>query len=187
MVLAITVFCSVFETNGFLIFNKNKNTNDISPPFSSGNNFLPGGQPFKYTIMDENGKDFCISDLKGNVVIIVLFTTWCHNCPPVLQDMDYLVEKLKTDGVDNVKIIALNIGSESIEYLRIYYKGRDIRLLDVYHSLSPKTMAGIVGVPVCLVFDKSGSPVCGYLGADNYSSDQFAGYIKKLAKQEVKL
>jgi hypothetical protein len=80
----------------------------------------------------------------------------------------------------------LNIGSESVEYLKIYYKGRDIQLLDVYHSLSPRIVTGIAGVPVCFVFDTSGSPVCGHLGAENYSSDLFADYIKQLAQQQVK-
>jgi thiol-disulfide isomerase/thioredoxin len=178
---AIVIFCSVLEANG--LFTLNKSAKDIPNPFSSGIGFLPDGQPFEHKIKNENGEEFSVSDLKGNVVIIVLFTTWCSNCPAVLQDMDFLVEKLSRGKINNVKIIALNIGNESIGYLKVYYKGRDIQLLDVYHSLSPKIMAGIVGVPICLIFDKNGSSVCGYLGAENYSSDRFTDYIKQLAQQ----
>jgi thioredoxin-related protein len=97
--------------------------------------------------------------------------------------MDSLVEKFQKQGIKNVKIIALNVGNESIEALKIHYKSLDIQLLDAYRSISPEIMqnANIRGVPACLVFDKNGKPVWGYLGAANYNSSEFINFIKNLA------
>ncbi|MDR0968017.1 MAG: TlpA family protein disulfide reductase [Holosporaceae bacterium] len=153
-------------------------------PFVQDPGYIPGGESFDYEIENENGEKFKIKDLKGNVVIIALFTTWCSNCPSVLQDFDFLVEKLQK--TKNVKIIALNIGDESINALKIYYKSRNVQLLDAYRSVSPEIMRGGVvrGVPACLVFDKNGSPVWGYLGAANYNSPKFVNFIKNLAEKK---
>ncbi|MDR1236390.1 MAG: TlpA family protein disulfide reductase [Holosporaceae bacterium] len=155
----------------------------ISPPHSVSSSFLPNGMQFNHKIKNENGDEFSIENLEGNVVIIVFFTTWCPSCPTVLENMDYLTEKFREEGIDNVKIIPLNLGNESVDYLKIYYKGSDLQLLNVYHSLPPGAMSAIRGVPCCLIFDKSGTPACGYLGAENYRSGEFIEYIKKLAQQ----
>jgi thiol-disulfide isomerase/thioredoxin len=162
------------------IFQKIEN---IVPPFSFSAGFLPGGKSFTHKIKNENHEEFSIKDFRGNVIVIVLFTTWCPSCPVVLQDMEYLVEKFRKNGINNVKIIALNIGNESLNLIKIYYKGRNIQLLDAYHSLPIEVMSDIRGVPACLIFDKNGDPVCGHLGATDYSSGEFIEYLEKLAKQ----
>jgi thiol-disulfide isomerase/thioredoxin len=153
------------------------------PPFSFSAGFLPGGKPFAYKIKNEKGKEFSIKDLRGNVVVIMLFTTWCPSCPIVIQYMENLVEKFREKRIDNIKIIALNIGNEPLNLIKVYYKGRDIQLLDAYHSLPSEAMSDIRGVPACLIFDKNGSPVCGHLGVADYSSGEFIEYLEKLAKQ----
>ncbi|MDR1334191.1 MAG: TlpA family protein disulfide reductase [Holosporaceae bacterium] len=183
LLLAI-VFISSFSLEALKAYESIfPRTGNIVPPFCFSNGFLPGGKPFTYKIKNENSEELSLEDFKGNVVVIVLFTTWCPSCPVVLEDMEYLVEKFKKNGINNIKIIALNIGNEPLNLVKIYYKGRNIQLLDVYHSLPVNAMSDIRGVPACLIFDKNGSPVCGHLGATNYSSGEFIEYLEKLAKQ----
>jgi thiol-disulfide isomerase/thioredoxin len=170
------IFCLSFEASAFL---KGK----ISPPFSADKGFLSNGMSFDYKIKNENGVEFSVGDFKGNVVIIMFFTTWCPSCPVVLKSMDCLVEKFKQEGINNVKIVPLNLGNDSVNRLKIYYKRNDVQLLDVYHSLPSNAMSEIKGVPCCLIFDKTGDPVCGYLGAEDYLSGEFVEYIKKIAQQ----
>jgi thiol-disulfide isomerase/thioredoxin len=155
----------------------------LDPAFRSA--FLQGGRPFPHKIWNENQEELSLESFKGNVVVVVLFTTWCPNCPIVLLCMQDLVKRFKKGGISNIKIIVLNVGNESPNFIKIYYKGRDIQLLDVYHSLPAAAMSesGVRGVPACLIFDKSGSPVCGYLGAMDYSGEEFVEYLEKLAKQ----
>lgn len=156
---------------------------EVAIPFASSKGYLPGGMSFYNKVMSEEGNEFSIEDLKGNVVVVVFYTTWCPSCPMVLQNMDNIVEKFKEAGVSNVKIVALNIGQETVNGIKFHYKAHNIQLLDVYSSVSPKAMSKIRGVPVCLVFNKDGSPVWGHLGAAEYCSDEFVRYIKKLARE----
>jgi hypothetical protein len=98
--------------------------------------------------------------------------------------MDSLVEKFAKLGIKNVKILALNIGEESINDLKIHYKARDAQLLDVYDSIPTSALNNvgkIRGVPACLVFNKEGAPVWGYLGGADYNSPKFINFIRNLA------
>jgi thiol-disulfide isomerase/thioredoxin len=180
--LTATVFICGLNAETSLVFSET-NARSISPPFSSGSGYLSGGRPFGIKVKNEKGEEFFIGDIKGQVTIVVLFTTWCQSCPAVLLDMDCLVEKFKNDKIDNVKIIALNIGGDSVWAIKNYYKERGIRQLDVYNSVPSNvfTLSGIRGVPACLVFDTEGNPVWGNLGAENYLSGEFVDYIKGLA------
>ncbi|MDR1983086.1 MAG: TlpA family protein disulfide reductase [Holosporaceae bacterium] len=157
-----------------------KNTKDHNLPFAEDEGYIPGGMPFNCTLKNEKGEQFSLADLNGNIIIILLFTTWCHNCPAVLRNFDSLIEKFKNQK--NLKIIALNIGDESLNDLKIHYKANDIQLLDVYHSISPEIFRDIRGVPACFVLDRNGKPVWGYLGAVDYCSAEFIGFIEKLVK-----
>ncbi|MDR0678097.1 MAG: TlpA family protein disulfide reductase [Holosporaceae bacterium] len=147
-------------------------------PFTEGEGYIPGGIPFKHVIKNEKNELFSMEDPGGKVVILLLFTTWCQNCPVVLRDFDFLVEKFKNQN--NLKIIALNIGNESINYLKIHYKANNIQFLDVYHSISPEVFKDVPGVPACLLFDKKGNPVWGYLGIVDYGSPKFIEFMEKL-------
>jgi thiol-disulfide isomerase/thioredoxin len=158
-------------------------TVDNHIPFADNPGYVAGGRPFNWIIKDENGREFSIDNFAGSVVVVAIFTTWCPNCPIVLQGLDTLVDKLGNLGVKNVKVVALNVGDESINSLKIHYKANDIQMLEVYHSISPTVIKDIRGVPACFVFDKRGAPVCGYFGAAEYGSDEFIEFIKWLLEK----
>jgi thiol-disulfide isomerase/thioredoxin len=151
-------------------------------PFSESPGYMAGGKQFNHTMKNEQNKEFSIADLKGQVVVILLLTTWCPNCPMVLQKFDSLVEVFRSQGIKNVKIIALNVGKESLNELKFHYKVYNVQLLDVYHSAALAVMKDVLGVPACFVFDKDGKPVWGHMGAAPYDSDEFIEFIKRLAK-----
>ncbi|MDR3179505.1 MAG: TlpA family protein disulfide reductase [Holosporaceae bacterium] len=146
------------------------------PPFANSAGYLKEGIAFDDTIYDANGNPFSLKDFKGKVVIVAFSTTWCPNCPNVLQSLDNLEAK----NIPNLKIIALNVGDEEINEIKIHYKIHNIQLLDVYRSVNNEIMRGIRGVPACLVFDTDGKFVCGYLGKTNFCSQEFMDFISSL-------
>ncbi|GHT90693.1 hypothetical protein FACS1894122_01620 [Alphaproteobacteria bacterium] len=152
----------------------------ISPPFSDNAGYIKNEISFAETIYDEKGQPFTLANFKGNVVIVAFSATWCHNCPDVLQSLD----SLKAKNIPGLKIVALNVGNEGINEIKIHYKSHDIQLLDVYQSVRPTVMKEIRGVPACLIFDTNGKFVCGYLGRGiDFCSTEFVSFIKSLAEQ----
>jgi thiol-disulfide isomerase/thioredoxin len=156
---------------------------NIKPPFSDHPGYIADGLNFDAPISDAVGLQTSIKQLAGNVVIVAFYTTWCHNCPDVIQSLDVLAEYLKKKNVNNVKIFALNLGNENAAQLYEHFQDLRIQRLSVYQSISPRAIKGIQGVPTTLIFNKSGKPVCGYVGGNiNFSSVQFFDFITRLAK-----
>ncbi|GHT99139.1 hypothetical protein FACS1894126_5190 [Alphaproteobacteria bacterium] len=152
----------------------------VSPPFSDSAGYIKDEISFDETIYDEKGLPLTLANFKGNVVIVVFSTTWCHNCPNVLQSFDSLEAK----KICGLKIVALNVGNEGIDEIKIHYKSHDIQLLNVYQSVKPTVMKSIRGVPACLIFDTNGKFVCGYLGGGiDFCSTEFVGFIDALLKK----
>jgi thiol-disulfide isomerase/thioredoxin len=151
-------------------------------PFADVPGHISAEQFPDFTATDENGRLVSVRDLKGNVVIVALFTLWCANCPIVLRSLDELAAKLRKSGIKNVKIMALNVGSDPLNSVKIHYRAHDVAELEVYSSIAPTVMKNIRGVPACFVYDKKGTPVWGLLGATDYNVEEFIGFIKKLAE-----
>ena len=134
-------------------------------------------------IVCEAEKVITLEKLRGNIVIIVFSTTWCSNCPNVLQEFDNLLNKVKEKGIADIKIIALNVGEEDVNEIKVHYKMHDIQILDVYKSVDNSVIRGIRGVPACLIFNPQGKLVWGYLGGGiDFSSDSFLSSLNKLRK-----
>lgn len=152
----------------------------ISPPFSDSVGYIKDEISFDETIYDENGMPFTLAKFNGNVVIVAISAMWCHNCPDVLRSLDSLEAK----NIRGLKIVALNVGNEGINEIKVHYKSHDIQLLDIYQSVKPTVMKNIRGVPACLVFDTDGKFVCGYLGRGiDFCSPEFVGFIHDLLKK----
>ncbi|MDR1362397.1 MAG: TlpA family protein disulfide reductase [Holosporaceae bacterium] len=124
-------------------------------------------------------KDFCLADLKGSVVVVVFFTTWCPNCPMILQQLD----QLAAEKLGGLKIIALNIGSDHISEIKKHYAQHHLTQLTAYSSVAIDMVGSIRHVPTCLVFDRKG------ILAREYSCDHSifdAEDLKKLAENLLK-
>jgi thiol-disulfide isomerase/thioredoxin len=152
-------------------------------PFEHEPGYVPGGRELKYSLRNERGEEFFLIDLRGKVVVVILSTTWCPNCPVVLRRFDNLAHRLGQSGIKNVEIVVLNVGQDSTEALKLYYKSNDIQLLKVYPSVPISVMKGITGVPACFVFDKKGDNIWGYLGGANYDGDEFFNFMERLANE----
>ncbi|MDR2681847.1 MAG: TlpA family protein disulfide reductase [Holosporaceae bacterium] len=136
---------------------------------------------FDDIVYDADGNAVSLADCKGKVVIIAFSTTWCPNCPNVLQSLDNLTAK----NIQDLKIIALNVGNEDINEIKIHYKVNNIQLLDIYKSVKNDAMKGIRGVPACLVFNTDGKFVCGYLGKGiDFCSKDFIEFVNQLLQKK---
>jgi len=162
------------------IKNKDKK---INIPWENDNNCLADFQCiFHGKIVDENNKLITIESMKDNVVILVFSTTWCPNCPEVIRQMDSLNNKLKELGIDNVKIIHLNIGDESLSGVKKHLKKINVKL-DPYWSVAGADV-GVSVIPTVMIFDKNGKAICGYIGSSlNYLSDEFVKFIIVVARK----
>jgi peroxiredoxin len=143
--------------------------------------YIDANNDLDIKIINEEGKTTSFKRLQSNIIVVIFFTTWCPGCPLVLKQFDDLLNKIREKDIKNIKIIALNIGDEDINDLKIHYKSNDIQLLDVYQSVDNSITNGIAGVPACLVFNTKGKLVWGYLsGGVDFSSDEFLNNLEAI-------
>lgn len=130
---------------------------------SSGKNVAPD---FTW---EENGKKMSMADLKGNVVLVNLWATWCGPCKKEIPDLAKISQEMKDK---NFKMIGVNVfqnpKSQSIgDYLSsnpIPYTILDAGE-DFVKAFSDATKSEIEAVPTTFVVDKKGNIVETIIGA----------------------
>src|SRR5689334_20144574 len=71
----------------------------------------PGDREIDFSLKDLNGKTVKLSSLKGKVVILDFWASWCVPCKKEIPNLDVLAAAYKTNKKDIV-IIAVNIDKE---------------------------------------------------------------------------
>lgn len=118
---------------------------------------------------EENGKKMSMNDLKGNVVLVNLWATWCGPCKKEIPDLSRISQEMKDK---NFKMIGVNVfqnpKSQSIgDFLNsnpIPYTILDAGE-DFVKAFSEATKSDIEAVPTTFVIDKKGNIVETIVGA----------------------
>ncbi|MFQ6612195.1 MAG: TlpA disulfide reductase family protein [Fidelibacterota bacterium] len=126
-----------------------------------------------FTLKKVNGKLFRLSDLKGKVVLMNFWGTWCGPCRAEIPDLNSLYAEHKNEGLEIVGI-TLTSGTEAdIAKFMKEWKMEYTVLTDVkgnetmeVTSLYGKAIGQpINGLPTTLIINREGQIVKGYIGA----------------------
>ena len=123
----------------------------------------------RFALRDLEGKLVKLADLKGKVVIVDFWATWCGPCKASFPFLQQVYEKYK--GNKNVQILALNTwervaGSareEAVKKLLLENK----YTFRVLYDDSTVTNYGVDGIPTKFVIDKTGTIRFKSIGFDN--------------------
>lgn len=129
---------------------------------------------------DQSGKQVNLGDLKGKVVFINFWATWCPPCKAELPAINDLYSQYK----DNKNIVFLIVDIDNkIENSSKYIQDNKMQLpVSVADSEIPKSLLGN-SVPTTVLLDKSGAIAFRHEGMADYNSAEFKGLIEKLLKK----
>lgn len=136
---------------------------------------LPQAAAFSFT--DAEGKSTSTADLKGKVVFINFWASWCPPCRAEMPSLENLYQKFKDD--ERIAFLFLNEDndrSKAIQYLQknhftipLFYSSGDVPN-EIFSGTLPTT----------IVLDKEGKIVLRHQGIAGYNSDDFIRQLNEL-------
>jgi thiol-disulfide isomerase/thioredoxin len=119
-----------------------------------------------------------VNQLKGKVVVINFWATWCPPCIAEMPSLNKLHQKFK----DNPRVVFITVDADGDLDKSAYFMAENKYTLPLYrvNSEIPQTLFG-GSLPTTVFLDKTGQMVLRHEGAANYDSDKVLAYLNQLA------
>lgn len=176
------LFCSVLllvllEAGGVLLLMGSAVSANDAPPLPSMTRLgdLHG------TFSDLQGRTFTLADLRGKVVVINLWATWCPPCRAEMPFLQGLWEKFQ----DNDRVRVLCISKETLAEVTADPLAGSLRMpLYVFTSPVPPELDAEV-LPTTYIFDKAGRVVFGHTGMAQWDAPEIVAYLEALSGEKT--
>lgn len=139
-----------------------------------------GGAAPDFTVKDLDGKDVKLSELKGSVVLVNFWATWC---PPCREEIPSMMKLNRAMNGKAFRMLAISIDEGGKDAVVKFFKGnRDLpTYLDTDGKISQ--LYGTTGVPETFVVDKQGVIQKKIVGGMDWGSAEVAAYMDELLKK----
>lgn len=124
-----------------------------------------------FTLNDLEGKSWHLQSLRGKVVLVNFWATWCPPCRKEMPDLQALFDKYKGDG-----FVVLSISDEEVAKVAPFIAERKISypvLLDPGRKVNEAFV--VEGIPKSFVYDREGKLVAQSI--DMRTRSQFQGML----------
>jgi len=143
--------------------------------------FVPSSQPFPapaISLADSAGQNIELSDLRGKLVLVNLWATWCEPC---LREMPSL-ERLQARLGDRIAVLAVSEDRGGNKTVEPFIAKLGLKSVKIY--IDPKSEVGhalgVRGLPTSFVIDREGKVLGRVEGAAEWDSPKILGVLEPL-------
>ncbi len=122
-----------------------------------------------FTLQTLDGKEITLSKLKGKVILLDFWATWCGPCR---ESIPHLIQLYKTNQKDGLEVIGMNTDRGDIDTVRHFVKSMDIPYPIAITSQDVERSYGVTGLPTTILIDKDGK-----------IRERIVGFSSEIAKQ----
>lgn len=134
-----------------------------------------GDVPFDDLGFDRDGNPVIVSGLRGKVVVISFWASWCGYC---LKELPVLESVQRLAGTEQLVVVAVNYKEERRHYLAMLRRLKDAQMT-MTHDRTGKLAApyAIKGLPFLVMIDRGGRIAYVHRG---YSEDMLDDIVDQL-------
>jgi peroxiredoxin len=126
-----------------------------------------------FSLTDLQGKTWTLHDLKGKVVLVNFWATWCPPCRKEMPDLDALYTRFKDKG-----LVILAISDEDVAKVTPFLKAKPVSypvMLDPGRKVND--LFRVDGIPKSFIYDRDGKMVAESI--DMRTQRQFLAMLAK--------
>jgi len=134
-----------------------------------------------FTVKDLAGQEVKLSALKGKVVLVNFWATWC---PPCKEEIPSMIKLNQSMSGKQFQMMAISIDEGGKEAVESYFKQSKLTLpafLDTENEVARSY--GTTGVPETFIVDKAGIIQKKVVGGMDWSSPEVVAYLDELLKK----
>ena len=137
---------------------------------------LVGGPAPEITLKNLQGQEVRLSDLRGKIVLLNFWATWCKPCKDEMPAMQASYDKLRGQGLVVLAVNELEDTEKVIEHVRSH--GHTFQVV-MDHDNRVANRYGVVGLPASFLVDRQGivrEQVFGSVLTEDRITDLFRRY-----------
>jgi thiol-disulfide isomerase/thioredoxin len=133
---------------------------------------------------DEAGQARSLTDVKGKIVVLNIWATWCVPCRKEMPALDRLQVAL---GGPDFEVVPVSIDRGGIDVVRKFYADIGVRSLAMYVDKSGQILreVGAVGLPTTLLIDGAGNEIGRVVGPAEWDAPEIAEFLKPFIANKV--
>jgi len=126
-----------------------------------------GAMAADFTLQElSGGRDVALSEMKGKVVLLEFWATWCPPCRASIPGIERIHEKYKDKGL---VVLAVSMDDSGWDAVQSFVKENGIKYTVLKGNDDVAEKYQVRSIPMMLVIDKEGKIVKRYLG---FGSDE---------------
>ena len=132
------------------------------------------------TFTDVNGKTYSLKDLKGKIVILDFWATWCDPCQKAMP----ILSKFAETKPEDVEVISVNVWERDPEAAKIQFAEKNFKMKLAFGEESASTKFGFNGIPYICVIDKQGNIRFSENGFSNSLAEKLGWWVEELQQEK---
>ena len=132
----------------------------------------------KINFKNSNNEIINLSDFKNSLIIINFWATWCAPCIEEMPSLNKLQSNL---SFKNLQIIPINVGRDSVEKSKNFYKKLKINNLEIYFDKDVELANKFLlrGLPTTIFINKNGEEFARIIGFVDFDNKKIIKWLKE--------
>ena len=127
---------------------------------------------------DQDNKQVNLDRYRGKLVLLNFWAIWCAPCKEEMPSLDKLKVNKK---LNNIEIFPINIGNDSIEKSKEFFKDLNIKNLKLYFDpkINLARELSLRGVPTSVLVNKNGEEFARIIGIVDFENPSIVDWLSK--------